>query len=70
MEHRIDTGNEPPIKLATRGLPPHKRYLGDEQLTGLVKAGKTEESVSPWSSPIVLARKRTVHIGDVNTNRK
>ena len=30
----------------------------DEQLTDLLEAGRIEESVSPWSSPIVLATKK------------
>ena len=58
MEHTIDTGNVNPIKQAPRRLPPHKRHVVDEQLTDLLEAGRIEESVGPWSSPIVLATKK------------
>ena len=58
MEHTINTGNAPPIKQAPRRLPPHKRHVVDEQLSELLETGRIEESVSPWSSPIVLATKK------------
>ena len=58
MEHTIDTGNAKPIKQAPRRLPPHKRHVVDKQLADLLQAGRIEESVSPCSSPIVLATKK------------
>ena len=58
IEHKIDTGNATPIKQAPRHLPPYKRHVVDEQLSELLRTGRIEESVSPWSSPIVLAKKR------------
>ena len=58
IEHKIDTGNAAPIKQPPRRLPPFKREAVEEQLEELVKQGRIEESSSPWSSPIVLARKK------------
>ena len=63
VEHTTDTGNANPIKQAPRRLPPHKRHVVDEQLTDLLEAGRIEEFVSPWSSPIVLLPRKMGHIG-------
>ena len=69
MEHTIDTGNANPIKQAPRRLPTRKRHVVDEQLTDLLEAGRIEESVSPWSSPIVLLTKKMGHIGYALTTK-
>ena len=56
-EHTIDTGESQPIKLPPRRTPPHQREIIDRQLDDPLKHGRIEPSQSPWSSPVVLARK-------------
>ena len=56
-EHTIDTGDSQPIKLPPRRTPPHHREIIDRQLDDLLKHVRIEPSQSPWSSPVVLARK-------------
>ena len=57
IEHTIDTGSATPMKQAPRRLPPFKKDEVDRQLSELMTQGRIEPSNSPWSSPIVLARK-------------
>ena len=57
MEHEINTGDCTPIKQPPRHIPPHQREIIDQQLDELVANGRVEQSQSPWSSPVVLARK-------------
>ena len=57
IEHEIDTGSTKPIKQAPRRVPPYKRDIIDEQLDDLLKHDRITPSHSPWSSPVVLARK-------------
>ena len=56
-EHTIDTGTSQPIKRPPRRTPPHQREIIDWQLDDLLKHGRIEPSQSPWSSPVVIARK-------------
>ena len=56
-EHTIDTGTSQPIKQPPRRTPPHQREIIDRQLDDMLKHGRIEPSQSPWSSPVVLARK-------------
>ena len=58
IEHKIETGNAVPIKQSPRRLPPHKKEIVEKQLDDLLKQGRIEESNGPWSSPVVLARKK------------
>ena len=58
VKHAIETGNHPPVH-----TPPYRVSYKDEQLQRqeidkLLKQGIIEESTSPWSSPIVLVRKK------------
>ena len=57
MEHEIKTGDSTPIKQPPRRIPPHQREIIDNQLDELLSTGRVEQSQSPWSSPVVLARK-------------
>ena len=57
-KHIIDTGNERPIKQAPRRVP---LAFAGEEITAIEKMktqGIIRESNSPWSSPIVLVRKK------------
>ncbi|CAF4004061.1 unnamed protein product [Rotaria sp. Silwood1] len=58
VHHAIETGTHPPIY-----TPPYRVSYKDEQIQReeidkLRKQGIIEESTSPWSSPIVLVRKK------------
>lgn len=58
VKHALETGNHPPIH-----TPPYRVSYKDEQtqrneIDKLLKQGVIEESSSPWSSPIVLVRKK------------
>ena len=57
LEHAIDTGDCKPVKQPTRRVTPYQREVMDQQLEELLAAGRIEPSQSPWSSPMVLARK-------------
>ncbi|CAF1466853.1 unnamed protein product [Rotaria sordida] len=58
VHHAIETGTHPPTY-----TPPYRVSYKDEQIQReeidkLLKQGIIEESTSPWSSPIVLVRKK------------
>ena len=58
VRHAIETGTHPPTY-----TPPYRVSYKDEQIqrdeiNKLLKQGVIEESNSPWSSPIVLVRKK------------
>ena len=57
LEHAIDTGDCKPVKQPPRRVPPYQREVIDKQLDELLATGRVEPSQSPWSSPVVLARK-------------
>ena len=57
LEHAIDTGDCKPVKQPPRQVPPYQREVIDEQQDELLATGRVEPSQSPWSSPVVLARK-------------
>lgn len=59
MKHRIDLVDEVPVKEKARRIPPTLIDELKEHIEMLLKAGIIEESVSPWSSPIVIVRKRS-----------
>ena len=62
VQHNIETGDTPPIKQAPRRIPPHCLALVDDITKSLLERQLIQESQSPWSSPIVLAKK---HDGSV-----
>ena len=58
LQHEVVTGDAPPIKQLPRRVPfalreELSKLVGDMLVTGVI-----EESSSPWSSPIVLVRKK------------
>ena len=57
LQHRIDTGNAQPVHLPPRGIPQARREEMKEMLDMLEK-NAIEHSDSPWSSPIVLVKKK------------
>ena len=57
LEHAIDTGDCKPVKQPPRPVPPYQQEVIDQQLGELLTTGRIEQSQSPLSSPVVLARK-------------
>ena len=56
--HKIPTGDARPIKQGARRLPYHQRREVEKNLDAMVKNGVVTPSRSPWSSPIVLVKKK------------
>lgn len=56
--HKINTGRNIPIKQRPRRLPYAYRDEADQQIQEMLANGIITPSVSPWSSPIVLVRKK------------
>ncbi|GBN30424.1 Retrovirus-related Pol polyprotein from transposon 297 [Araneus ventricosus] len=56
-QHRINTGNHPPIKQYPRRLPLAKKEEAESLVKEMVDNGIIEESSGPWASPIVLVKK-------------
>ena len=59
IKHRIDLHDEIPIKEKARRIPPTMVEELQQHIQQLKDMGVIEESVSPWSSPIVLVRKKS-----------
>ncbi|GBL77329.1 Retrovirus-related Pol polyprotein from transposon 297 [Araneus ventricosus] len=57
-QHRINTGNHPPIKQYPRRLPLAKKEEAEFLVKEMVDNGIIEESSGPWASPIVLVKKK------------
>ena len=57
-KHHIRTGEHPPIKRRAYRTSPDKRKEINRQVQRLLEEGIVEESCSPWSSPVVLVRKK------------
>ncbi|GBO37793.1 Retrovirus-related Pol polyprotein from transposon 297, partial [Araneus ventricosus] len=57
-QHRINTGNHPPIKQYPRRLPLAKKEEAEHLVKEMVDNGIIEESSGPWASPIVLVKKK------------
>ena len=60
--HRIDTGTHAPVRQRMRPIPLAQQDLVDREIDKMLSLGVIEPSNSPWSSPIVLARKKTGEI--------
>ena len=58
VTHQINTGSSQPIRQPARRLPLHKRVETDTLLKDMLKKGVIEPSSSPWTSPIVLVKKK------------
>ena len=58
MKHNINTGLEPAIKQNLRRIPMHKKQEVKELLNDMLEREVIRPSNSPWSSPIVLVKKK------------
>jgi hypothetical protein len=56
--HRIDTGDARPIRQPPRWLPQAKQAEVSEMLDDMQRRRVIKESDSPWSTPVVLVRKK------------
>ena len=58
VQHVIDTGDATPIKQRPYRVSPDVKKETDHQVDEILEKGISQESVSPWSSPIVLVKKK------------
>ena len=58
QDHNIDTGIANPIRQPPRRLPFNQREEIHWLLDGMLSRGVIETSQGPWSSPIVLVKKK------------
>ena len=56
--HKVETGNARPIKEHPRRIPLAKTQDVEREIQDMLAKGVIEESDSPWSSPIVLVKKK------------
>jgi hypothetical protein len=62
VRHRINTVDALPIRQPPRRLPLAKQAEVDNMFDDMKRKGVIEESEGPWSSPVVLVRKKN---GDI-----
>ena len=58
VEHVIPTGDSKPFRIPPRKLPPSQRDTVSEELDKMLKDGFITPADGPWSSPIVLVKKK------------
>ena len=58
VEHEIDTGEARPIKQRPRRTPIAFRGEEEKEIQAMLQKGVIRESTTPWSSPVVLVRKK------------
>ena len=58
VQHRIDTGDHPPIRQRPYRVSDKQRGIIEEHVTDMLNRGIIQPSVSPWASPVVLVKKK------------
>ena len=58
VQHVIETGDAAPIKQRPYRTNPENKQEIDRQVAEMLDRGIIQESVSPWSSPVVLVKKK------------
>ncbi|VDI47101.1 Hypothetical predicted protein [Mytilus galloprovincialis] len=66
IQHKINTGNAHPIKQNPRRVPLAQRKEVDEEIQRMLDGGIIRHSQSPWSSPIVVVRKKDQDVTEVS----
>lgn len=57
VQHKIDTGDHPPIRLRSYRTSPANKEEIEKQVTEMLENDIISPSVSPWSFPVVLVKK-------------
>ena len=70
IEHVIELTSEEPVHLKPYPLPFSSEKIVSEEVDSMLRAGVISESNSPFSSPIVLVKKKTIKPGFVLTLEK
>ena len=58
VEHKVDTGDHPPIKQPVRRIPFVYRDKIAKMVEEMEQTGVIQPSSSPWASPVVLVPKK------------
>ena len=58
FKHPIDTGQSLPIRTNPRRVAPAEKAIIREQVADMLSSNVIEPSCSPWSSPVILVRKK------------
>ena len=58
VKHQIDTGNAAPIRQRARKLPFHQRGKMQHLVDQMLSRNVIEPAQGPWSSPVVLVKKK------------
>ena len=58
IEHNINTGNANPIRQHPRRIPLAKMKEAEDEIKDMASRGIIEPSYGPWSSPVVLVKKK------------
>jgi len=58
VKHRINTGNNEPIKSQPYKTNQEKKRIIKEEIDKMIKDGVIKKSWSPWSSPVVIVEKK------------
>src|SRR5690606_18341929 len=58
VQHRIDTGTAPPIRQRLYRHSATERKVIQDHVAEVLRDGIIEPSNSPWSSPVVLVKKK------------
>ena len=58
VKHKINTKQADPIKLPLRRFPLHAKQEASEIVNRMQNQGLIVPSDSPWSSPVVIVRKK------------
>ena len=68
-KHRIDTGNAPPVHCPPRRMPHAQNEEVRKLLRDMLEKRVIQPSDSPWSSPIVLVKKKDLFDFALTTER-
>ncbi|GBM45392.1 hypothetical protein AVEN_74974-1 [Araneus ventricosus] len=60
VKHRINTGDHIPVTQTANSVPPTERRIISEEISKMFDNGVIQQSENPWSSPVVLVKKKDV----------